>query len=68
VGRRIFQLRQTVKLDTQRLRMKTIERLDQLLAFATMIASGQMKWRALNQHGFVNSIGIERESLTAKAS
>jgi len=45
VARRISQLRRRVKLDTQRLRTKTIERLDQLFAFATQIASGQMKWQ-----------------------
>jgi predicted metal-dependent phosphoesterase TrpH len=45
VGRRIFQLRQLVKLDTQRLRTKTIERLDKLFAVATSIASGEVQWQ-----------------------
>ena len=44
VGRRIFELRQFVKLDTQRLRTRTIERLDRLFAVATSIASGEVKW------------------------
>ena len=48
VSRRIFQLRERIKLDTQRLRTRTIERLDQLFAFATLIASGQMKWQRVN--------------------
>jgi len=45
VGRRIFELRQFVKLDTQRLRTRTIERLDKLFAVATSIASGEVKWQ-----------------------
>ena len=48
IARRIFQLRRRVKLDTQRLRTKTINRLDQLFASATLIASGQMKWQRVN--------------------
>ena len=43
IARRIFQLRRKVRLDTQRLRTRTIEQLDLLFAFATKIASGEMK-------------------------
>jgi len=57
VGRRISRLRQYVKLDTQRLRTKTIERLDSLFAVATSIASGQV---------MVQRVGRDRLPITPK--
>lgn len=43
VGRRIFQFRREVKLDTQHLRSKWVNRLDKLFAIATSIANGDVK-------------------------
>lgn len=49
VGRRILELRRFVKLDTQRLRTRTIDRLDMLFAVATSIASGEVKWQRVGK-------------------
>ena len=57
VGRRIFELRQFVKLDTQRLRTRTIERLDRLFAVATSIASGDVRWQR---------VGRDKQPITQK--
>lgn len=45
VERRIILLRQLVRLDTQVLRTKTIDRLDKLFAVATSIASGEVQFQ-----------------------
>lgn len=57
VGRRIFELRKAVKFDTQRLRTKTIERLDRLFAIATSIANGEV---------IMQRIGKKRVPITPK--
>jgi hypothetical protein len=49
VSRRILQLQQFVKLDTQQLRTRTIEKLDKLFALATSIASGEVKWQRVGK-------------------
>lgn len=38
-----------MKLDTQRLRTRTIERLDKLFAVATSIASGEVVWQRVGK-------------------
>jgi len=57
VSRRISRLRQYVKLDTQKLRTKTIEQLDRLFAVATSIASG---------HVLMQRVGRDRQPVTPK--
>jgi hypothetical protein len=43
VTRRIFKLRRTVKLDSQKLRLKTVKQLEELFNIASAIARGDVK-------------------------
>jgi hypothetical protein len=43
VTRRIFKLRRTTKLDSQRIRAKTVKQLEELFDIAAAIARGQVK-------------------------
>lgn len=57
VARRILQLRRAVRTDTDRLRSKTIRRLEDLFDLASSFAQGHVKWQ---------SIGGKSERVTVK--
>jgi hypothetical protein len=48
VQRRIFQLQRSVQLNTQQLRVRTINRLENLFTLATSIAKGEVKFQSVN--------------------
>lgn len=56
-SRRIFRYRQEIKLDTQHLRTKWVNRLDKVFAVATSIASGEVE---------VQRVGGERVRISLK--
>ena len=48
ITRRTTQLREEVKIDTQQIRIKTIERLEEIFTLATTLAKGEIQFQTEN--------------------
>lgn len=66
VSRRIFQLRSTLKVDTQQLRVKTLRQLEQLFETASAIARGQIQWQQVN--GKNQAITLKHRQMWARVA